>query len=195
MSGGKIDIKYSKGGPVTLSTSIRERMKSMGWSGKDVRMPFDPHITAHGMLHSDFCIMPRGDQGTNPGRRFVDAVAAGCIPLLIGDTLKAPLSSFIKHSDYTVRVPEAEFLRYPKGAVTEAINMAVPKLAELRRNLIRARDELLLGYGDAPLGIGNFSAAKGVDLVLLKAGQLYCPRSPATFKTCAGEGGGAGEMV
>ena len=84
--------------------------------------------------------------------------------------MKPPLSSFIKHSDYTVRVPEAEFL--PKGAVTEAINMAVPKLAELRRNLIRARDELLLGYGDAPLGIGNFSAAKGVDLVLLKAEAL-----------------------
>ena len=54
---------------------------------------------------------------------------------------------------------------------------------------------LLLLHGDAPLGIGNFSAAKGVDLVLLKAGQLYCPRSPATFKTCAGEGGGADGMV
>ena len=26
--------------------------------------------------------------------------------------------------------------------------------------------------------------AKGADLVLLKAGQTFCPRSPSTFRTC-----------
>ena len=47
------------------------------------------------MLHSDFCALPRGD-GANPGRRLVDAIAAGCIPLLLGDTLKPPLSAWLK---------------------------------------------------------------------------------------------------
>lgn len=97
------------------------------------------------MLHSDFCAIPRGD-GTNPGRRLVDAVAAGCIPLLLGDTIRPPLSSLLRYADFSVRVPEAEFLRYPKAAVTDALSAATPRLAELRRNLIRARDELLLGY-------------------------------------------------
>ena len=67
--------------------------------------------------------------------------------------------------------------------MTEALTAAAPRLAELRRNLMRARDELLLGYGDAPLP-ANFTPAKGADLVLLKAGQIFCPRSPATFRTC-----------
>ena len=49
--------------------------------------------------------------------------------------------------------------------------MAVPKLAELRRNLIRARDELLLGYGDAPLGIGNFSRGRESTLCCSRRGN------------------------
>lgn len=176
------DIKFSKGGPNALLPAVRERLKSLGWSGKDVRMPFNTAATAQGMLHSDFCALPRGD-GPNPGRRLVDAVAAGCIPLILGDALRPPLSSLLKYSDFSIRVPEAEFLLYPKGAVQEALNAATPRLAELRRNLIRARDELLLGYGNAPVA-GNFTAAKGADLVLLKAGQQICPRSPATFRSC-----------
>jgi len=176
------DIKFSRGGPVALKPSIQQRMKSLGWSGRMVTMPFNTHATAYGMLHSDFCAIPRGE-GPNPGRRLVDAVAAGCVPLLLGDNLRPPLSSLLKYTDFTVRVPEAEFLRYPKGAVSDALAAATPRLAELRRNLIRARDELLLGYGDAPIPT-NFSAAKGADLVLLKAGQAFCPRSPATFRSC-----------
>ena len=176
------DIKFSKGGPTSLAPSIRERMKSLGWSGKDVRMPFNTVATAQGMLHADFCALPRGEKA-NPGRRLVDAVAAGCIPLIIGDALRPPLTSLLKYNDFSVRVPESEFMRYPKGAVSEALAAATPRLAELRRNLIRARDELLLGYGDSPLP-GNFTAAKGADLVLLKVGQAICPRSPATFRSC-----------
>ena len=36
-------------------------------------------IAAHGMLHSDFCALPRGE-GANPGRRLIDAVAAYARP-------------------------------------------------------------------------------------------------------------------
>ena len=117
-------------------------------------------------------------------RRLVDAVAAGCIPLLLGDTIRPPLGSLLKYSDFTVKIPEAEFLRYPKQVVGDALDAAGPRLAELRRNLLRARDELLLGYGDAPWQPANFTPAKGADLVLLKAGGTFCPRSPATFRTC-----------
>jgi hypothetical protein len=67
--------------------------------------------------------------------------------------------------------------------LAQALGAAAPRLTTLRRNLIKARDELLLGYGDAPIA-GNFTPAKGADLVLLKAGQVFCPRSPATFRTC-----------
>ena len=56
------------------------------------------------MLHADFCALPRGD-GTNPGRRLVDAVASGCVPLLIGDAMRPPLSAFLRYETFSVRVP------------------------------------------------------------------------------------------
>ena len=80
-----------------------------------------------------------------------------------------------------VRVPEAEFLRYPMGAIRDAMEAAVPRLPELRRNLLMAREELLLGVGASPL---EMTPMRGADLVLLQAGRAYCPRTPSTLKAC-----------
>lgn len=180
--GPNVDIKFTTGGASsgTLDADVRQRLVQKGWNSKDVRMPYNVEAAAYGMLHSDFCALPRGE-GSNPGRRLVDAVAAGCVPVLIGDTLRPPLGAFLKYPDFTVRVPEAEFLRFPKGAVAEALEKAVPRLPELRRGLLRARQELLLGNGVSPL---EMSPTKGADLVLLQAGRVFCPRTPASFRAC-----------
>ena len=82
-----------------------------------------------------------------------------------------------------MRIPESEFLRYPRDAVREAITNALPRLSELRRNLFRAREELLLATGNAPLR-GNFTALHGADLVLLQAGRQFCPRTPSSLRAC-----------
>ena len=103
--------------------------------------------------------------------------------MLIGDGLKMPLERLVPYRNFTVRVPESEFLRSPHAAVSEALQAAVPRLAALRRALLGARDELLLGAGTAPLA-ANHTSTHGADLVLLEAGRTFCPRTPASFRTC-----------
>ena len=92
------------------------------------------------MTHSDFCILPRGDD-PSPGRRLVDAVAAGCVPMIIGDHIILPLGKLLPYESFTVRVSESEFVRYPKTTIEEALAKAVPQLASLRRSLMHARGE------------------------------------------------------
>jgi len=177
LSGARADVKFTRGGPGKLSAKTKTVL-----SGKDVRMPYNTDVYAAGMLHADFCLLPRGET-PNPGRRLIDAIAAGCVPLIIGDTLKLPLARLVPFNNFTVRVPESEFVRYPQAAVSEALQQAVPRLGALRRALLGARDELLLGVGTAPLA-ANHTSAHGADLVLLEAGRTFCPRSPASFKAC-----------
>ena len=151
-----------------------------------MRLPYNVDAYSEGMLHSDFCVLPRGET-SSPGRRLVDAVAAGCIPLIIGDNIKPPHEKLIQYDAFTVRVAESEFVRYPKGVITTAIAEAVPKLATLRRNLLAARDDLLLGTGTAPT-VANATVARGADFLLLEAGRTFCPRTPASFKACLDTG-------
>jgi hypothetical protein len=137
-----VDVKFTRGGP-KLSSSARTAL-----GGKDVRMPYNtdlyaqgmllrgmqvlttapsPHRYAQGMLRADFCVLPRGDEA-DPGRRLLDAVAAGCVPMIIGDTIRLPLAPLIAYKNFTVRVPESEFLRDPHAAVNEVLTTALHTL-------------------------------------------------------------------
>ena len=78
---------------------------------------------------------------------------------------------------------EAEFLRYPQQTVREAIDKSLPHLGQLRRRLIHAREELLLGFGASPME-SNVSYARGADLILLEAGRQICPRTPSSLRAC-----------
>ena len=109
-----MDVKFTRGGP-KLSSSARTAL-----GGKDVRMPYNTDLYTQGMLRADFCVLPRGDEA-NPGRRLLDAVAAGCVPMIIGDTIRLPLAPLIAYKNFTVRVPESEFLRDPHAAVSEVL--------------------------------------------------------------------------
>ena len=178
----KVDVKFTRGGPTKLLPRTKEVLTAAGH--RDVRLPYNTLTYASGMLHSDFCLLPRGET-TNPGRRFIDAVAAGCIPFLIGDAIRPPLSSLLAGAlaNFTVRLSESEFTRYPTTAVTDTLKEAVPRLGALRKALLAAREDLLLATGTSPLA-GNMSDAHGADLVLLEAGRTFCPRTPTTFKAC-----------
>ncbi|KAL1530954.1 hypothetical protein AB1Y20_001845 [Prymnesium parvum] len=185
------DIRFSKGGAGKLAQSTQTYLKSVGWA-KDVRLSYNPAAYAAGMLRSDFCLLPRGEVAS-PGRRLSDALAAGCIPIFIGDALKPPLSrrlthregggsgELVRYNNFSLHVSESEFLRYPQQTISEAIESALPRLGALRLRLLQAREELLLGFGDNPL---NATFTRGADLVLLEAGRQICPRTPSTLRTC-----------
>jgi len=69
-------VKFTRGGATSLEPSTRAWLSAHGWT-KDVRVPFNALSYAYTALHSDFCVVVRGD-GQNEGRELVDAVAAGC---------------------------------------------------------------------------------------------------------------------
>ncbi|KOO22078.1 hypothetical protein Ctob_002691 [Chrysochromulina tobinii] len=54
-------------------------------------------------------------------------VAAGCVPMIIGDTIRLPLAPLIAYKNFTVRVPESEFLRDPHAAVNEVLTTALTR--------------------------------------------------------------------
>lgn len=178
----KVDVKFSRGGPQGLDKSTKDFLTQHGYKG--VRMPYSPGNYVNGMLHSDFCLLPRGD-ATNPGRRMVDAVAAGCVPVLVGDTLRPVLSKSLRYDAFTIRVDEAEFLRYPESTMAAALEAAAPRLPELRRALVEARNDLLLGYSSSPLELTSWLRTRGADLVLIEVGRAICPRTPASLTQCA----------
>jgi hypothetical protein len=70
----------------------------------------------------------------------------------------------------------------------QVLRTALPHLGALRRALLGARDQLLLGTGTGPLAANHTATAHGSDLALLAAGRTFCPRAPATFKACGFDG-------
>mmetsp|Transcript_5819 Transcript_5819/g.36104 ORF Transcript_5819/g.36104 Transcript_5819/m.36104 type:complete len:527 (-) Transcript_5819:541-2121(-) len=69
------------------------------------------------MLSSTFCFHIKGDTPTS--RRFFDAVAAGCIPVVISDGMDQNLAFpwRVQYKDATVRVPEDDWLKSPELVV------------------------------------------------------------------------------
>ena len=127
------------------------------------------------LLDSSFCLVLRGDTPTS--RRFFDAVAAGCVPVVVSDGLlphpeflthcealkhsewcrqhqgQLPFASFLNYSGFVVEVPEAEFVAEDgEGALR-----LIQQLRELKddqrhfralyRELIGARESLIYGWG------------------------------------------------
>mmetsp|Transcript_63059 Transcript_63059/g.112070 ORF Transcript_63059/g.112070 Transcript_63059/m.112070 type:complete len:585 (-) Transcript_63059:8-1762(-) len=62
----------------------------------------------NGMRNSNFCLVFEGDTPTTP--RLFDAIAAGCIPLILSDNISLPFRSLITWSAFSIQLPEAPFL-------------------------------------------------------------------------------------
>jgi hypothetical protein len=189
-------IKFTRGGASTLEPSTRAWLASRGWD-KDVRVTFSAGSYAYAAARSDFCVVVRGD-GQNAGRMLVDAVTAGCVPLVIGDKTFLPFrkrhGGLLPYSDFTVTVDETEFMRFPAETVQRALAGAVGRLPALRRALLGARESLLLGYGEAPLRY-NMTLAAGADTILRSVGMHLCPRNPVSLRSCVDAQSGAEAAV
>lgn len=189
-------IKFTRGGAGVLEPSTRAWLSSHGWVS-DVRVPFNAASYAYAAARSDFCVVVRGD-GQNGGRMLVDAVAAGCVPLLVGDKTVLPFrrrqGGLLAYSEFTVGVDETEFMRFPGETVKRVLGEAAGRLPALRRALLGARESLLLGYGEAPLR-HNMSLAAGADTILRSVGLHLCPRNPVSLRSCIDAQSGAEATV
>ena len=97
-------IKFVKGGPQALYPSVDAFMRRSGVP-RDNRVPLSAPAYADGALHADFCVVIRGDTGA-AAHALVDAAAAGCVPLLIGDALHLPFSRLLPYANFSVHIDE-----------------------------------------------------------------------------------------
>jgi len=96
-----------------------------------------------GMLGATFCWIPRGDNPTS--RRIFDAVAAGCIPVVVSDDIARylPFRWAVDWRAMILQVPEAVFTRNAKGVAEAVLALPDAAVAALRKRLDAARYKLL----------------------------------------------------
>ncbi len=95
----------------------------------------------HRMLSSVFCLAPRGD--TASGRRLYEAIAAGCIPVIIADELELPFQSQLDWPSFSLRYSEDLAVRSPLKIIADLRAMHQPRVRRMPRALLEARPSLL----------------------------------------------------
>ena len=97
----------------------------------------------------------RGD--TTTSRRVYDAVAAGCIPVIISDGVHLPFQSHLHWPSFSIIIDEKELLKGPDHAF-----QIFQRLLEDERGLRERQDAVQLASHDLIYGFGapeNFSKA------------------------------------
>ena len=124
----------------------------------------DGHTYSRLLLKSKFCLCPVGDFAS-PGQRFFDAIAAGCVPIVVGaDSRAMPFVRQIDYSRFAGFISRLSFYKDPVYAVEAMLHKLQPNLHAMQRALLDARHLLIYGtLKSAALaynGFGNLSSAE-----------------------------------
>eukprot|EP00908_Phaeocystis_cordata_P004565 Transcript_14952.p1 GENE.Transcript_14952~~Transcript_14952.p1 ORF type:complete len:1141 (+),score=66.73 Transcript_14952:163-3585(+) len=101
---------------------------------------FDEQSYARELTNAEFCLVPRGD--TASCRRLFEALVAGCVPVIVSDTITLPFKGILDWSKFSVQISESAFLADP---------IAVYRALE-GRNASQMRSEIL-GDGASAVGV------------------------------------------
>lgn len=98
------------------------------------------------MASSVFCLAPRGHAAWSP--RLDEALASGCIPVIIADSYTPPFADVLDYSAFAVSVPQAEVPRLKEilAAITPA------QRAQLLANGARAAPVFRYNHPSMPYG-------------------------------------------
>ena len=103
---------------------------------------YQPHAAyLRRMRASTFCLAPRGD--TASSRRVYEAIAAGCIPVIIADDLALPFAKRLRYDEFTVRFSEKFALRQPLQMLQQLRAMPNARVHAMQTALAAARPSFL----------------------------------------------------
>jgi hypothetical protein len=110
---------------------------------EDSSVNFSTTAYLEGMLHSTFCLVPKGDTPTS--RRLFDAIVAGCIPVVVSDGIYLPFDGFLDWGKFGIKVMEKDVLA--EGRVIPDFIERIPQEAikEMRANLLSVREDFIYG--------------------------------------------------
>jgi hypothetical protein len=123
-----------------------------------------PEQYAQEISNSKFCLVLRCDDPHTS--RFVDAVAAGCIPVIISDgfhLVVAPFPRVLNYAGFSVTIPESMWLKDSITSARFAYNWPTAVTKQLHRGLMEARPTLIWRAGDK--AGGGFKSRTGDALV------------------------------
>ena len=129
------------------------------------------------MRRSQFCLVPSGVEGWSLG--LIDALAAGCVPVIVADTAELPFEGEIDYTTFTVKAPESE-----QGNGDAIMKRLSPARAAVKRaTLEKVRGSLV--YHD------RWQAGDAFDLLLrqLHTRLRYHRNSPYRFYATLEENG------
>ena len=89
------------------------------------------------MMASTFCLAPRGD--TASSRRVYEAIATGCIPVIIADDLALPFAKRLKYDEFSVRITERYALKEPMQMLQHLRAMPAAKVRRMQAKILEAR--------------------------------------------------------
>ena len=91
---------------------------------------YETHI-----LRAEFCFVPRGDTPTS--RRLFDAMLAGCLPVIIADSIDVslPFSSNIPYNDFAFRIPEQDWVQNPKAVLQQLKQVSAGEVEQRRASM------------------------------------------------------------
>lgn len=103
---------------------------------------------AEELRSSKFCLVLRCDYAYRS--RLYDAVAAGCIPVLINDgwhLTVAPFAEggFVQYSDFVISIPESMFLEHPPSALSYIYTMSESRMQRMHEHMLKARPSVVWG--------------------------------------------------
>ena len=131
--------KFSDEQTGLIDPSITERQR------RQARVPnYSAHQYVRELREAQYCLHLRGDTSTS--RRIYDALAAGCVPVIISDDSHLPFKSQIDWDSFTVSINEDELIEH-KSRVPMALIENPALLRQKQEALRKAQEDLLYGYG------------------------------------------------
>ena len=157
---GKIDSEVRK-----------ELYKKHGSDGGLIYLPTQlaPADYSCAMASSVFCLAPRGNAAWSP--RLDEAIAAGCIPVILADAYEPPFHHVLDYESFSVAVPEANVATLPAllAGISAERRRVLEKHAKRRDEAERALYRLLIVRFS-----GEQLQRQGLDMVRAVAGTWTC---------------------